>query len=93
MISLKTLMKGVKEAKITAPKKGKETPLEAQIQIPGFGVMKRKQLQKSIERHMYEALKYIKNNNAKQAYSVLYKSKVLQVFLKTEIFHSGEEND
>ena len=34
MISLKSLVKYVKEAKITAPKKGKETPLDAKVQIP-----------------------------------------------------------
>ncbi len=39
MISLKSLVKYVKEAKITPPKKGVETPLDAKVQIPGFGVM------------------------------------------------------
>ena len=34
-------MKNMKEAKITLPKKGTETPLDAKIQIPGYGVMKR----------------------------------------------------
>ena len=45
MISLKSLAKYVREAKITAPKKGKETPLDAKVQIPGYGVMIRKQMQ------------------------------------------------
>ena len=45
MISLKSLLKNMKEAKITAPKKGVETPLDAKVQIPGFGVMTRKQMQ------------------------------------------------
>ena len=48
MISLKSLVKYVREAKITPPKKGVETPLDAKIQIPGFGVMTRKQMQASI---------------------------------------------
>ena len=39
----------MKEAKITAPKKGVETPLNAKVQIPGYGVMTRKQVQKSIQ--------------------------------------------
>jgi len=38
----------MKEAKITKPRKGKETPLDANVQIPGFGVMTRKQMQGSI---------------------------------------------
>ena len=50
MISLKSLVKYVKEAKITPPKKGVETPLDAKVQIPGFGVMTRKQMQGSIQR-------------------------------------------
>ena len=50
MISLKSLLKNVREAKITPPKKGVETPLDAKVQIQGYGVMTRKQLQKSIER-------------------------------------------
>ena len=48
MISLKSLLKNVREAKITPPKKGVETPLDAKVQIQGYGVMTRKQLQKSI---------------------------------------------
>ena len=54
MISLKSLLKNMKEAKITAPKKGVETPLDAKVQIPGFGVMTRKQMQKSIQRYVAE---------------------------------------
>ncbi|MBC8422081.1 MAG: hypothetical protein H8E03_01520 [Pelagibacteraceae bacterium] len=90
MISLKSLLRTVKEAKITKPVRGRETPLDANIQIPGFGVMKRKQLQKSIVRHLHEASKYAKKGEASKAYSVLYKSKVLQRFLETEIQHSGD---
>ena len=52
MISLKSLLKNMKEAQITSPKKGVETPLDAKVQIPGFGVMTRKQMQKSIQRYV-----------------------------------------
>ena len=48
MISLKSLVKYVREAKITKSRRGKETPLDAKVQIPGFGVMTRKQMQGSI---------------------------------------------
>ena len=57
MISLKSLLRNVREAKLTLPKKGVETPLDAKIQIQGYGVMTRKQLQKSIERIAYEVYK------------------------------------
>ena len=57
MISLKSLVKYVREAKITPPKKGVETPLDAKIQIPGFGVMTRKQMQASIKRYVAEVSK------------------------------------
>ena len=52
MISLKSLVKNMKEAKITAPKRGVETPLDAKVQIPGYGVMTRKQMQGSIQRYI-----------------------------------------
>ena len=42
MISLKSLLRNVREAKLTLPKKGVETPLDAKIQIQGYGVMTRK---------------------------------------------------
>ena len=90
MISLKSLVKNVKEAKITAPKKGVETPLDAKVQIPGFGVMTRKQMQGSIQRYIAEVLKYVKKGNVESAYATLYKRGVLKAFLETEIKHSGK---
>ena len=50
MISLKSLMKNIKEMKISKPKRGKETPLDAKVQIPGYGVLTRNQMQGSIQR-------------------------------------------
>ena len=90
MISLKSLMKNMKEAKITLPKKGTETPLDAKIQIPGYRVMKRKQLQGSIQRVLNDTSKYVKKGQMENAYSVLYKKSVLRVFLETEIKHMGK---
>ncbi len=90
MISLKSLVKYVREAKITPPKKGVETPLDAKVQIPGFGVMTRKQMQGSIKRYIAEVNKYIKKGDPESAYSVLYKRSVLRGFLETEIKHSGK---
>ena len=90
MISLKSLVKYVREAKITAPKKGKETPLDAKVQIPGFGVMTRKQMQGSIQRYISEISKYVKKGDAQAAYNAMYKRKVLKGFLETEIEHSGK---
>ena len=90
MISLKSLVKYVREAKITAPKKGKETPLDAKVQIPGFGVMTRKQMQGSIQRYVAEISKYVKKGDAQAAYKTLYKRQVLKGFLETEIKHSGK---
>ena len=88
MISLKSLLKNVREAKITPPKKAEETPLDAKVQIQGYGVMTRKQLQKSIERITYEVYKDAKKGNAKNILSSLYKRSVLERFLETEIQHS-----
>ena len=90
MISLKSLAKYVREAKITAPKKGKETPLDAKVQIPGYGVMTRKQMQGSIQRYISEVSKYLKKGQVENAYRVLYKRSVLKGFLETEIKHSGK---
>jgi len=90
MISLKSLVKYVREAKITAPKRGVETPLDAKVQIPGFGVMTRKQMQGSIQRYIAEVSKYVKKGNAESAYATLYKRGVLKAFLETEIKHSGK---
>ena len=90
MISLKSLIKNMKEAKITTPKKGVETPLDAKIQIPGYGVMSRKQLQGSIQRVLNEVTKYAKKGKIENAYSVLYKRSVLKGFLETEIKHNGK---
>tara|TARA_B100000029_G_C17468419_1_gene921064 strand:+ start:136 stop:408 length:273 start_codon:yes stop_codon:yes gene_type:complete len=90
MISLKSLIKNMKEAKITPPKKGEETPLDAKVQIPGYGVMTRKQLQNNIKRFAAEISKYARKGDAEKAYSVLYKSSVLKGFLETDIKHSGK---
>jgi hypothetical protein len=90
MISLKSLVKYVKEAKITAPRKGKQTPLDAKVQIPGFGVMTRKQMQGSIQRYISEVSKYAKKGDPEAAYNALYKRGVLKGFLETEIKHSGK---
>ena len=90
MISLKNLVKYVREAKITNPRRGKQTPLDAQIQIPGFGVMTRKQMQGSIQRYIAEVSKYVKKGNVESAYATLYKRGVLKAFLETEIKHSGK---
>ena len=90
MISLKSLVKYVREAKITPPKRGKETPLDAKIQIPGYGVMTRKQMQGSIQRYISEVSKYVKKGNPEAAYNALYKRGVLKGFLETEIKHSGK---
>ena len=90
MISLKSLVKNMKEAKITAPKRGVETSLDAKVQIPGFGVMTRKQMQGSIQRYIAEISKYVKKGDAQAAYNAMYKRKVLKGFLETEIKHSGK---
>ena len=90
MISLKSLVKYVKEAKITPPKKGVETPMDAKVQIPGFGVMTRKQMQGSIQRYIKEVMSYIKKGDVESAYNALYKRGVLKGFLETEVKHSGK---
>tara|TARA_Y100001949_G_C15724336_1_gene216553 strand:+ start:72 stop:344 length:273 start_codon:yes stop_codon:yes gene_type:complete len=90
MISLKNLVKYVREAKITNPQRGKQTPLDAKVQIPGFGVMTRKQMQGSIQRYVAEISKYVKKGNPEAAYDAMYKRKVLKGFLETEIKHSGK---
>jgi hypothetical protein len=90
MISLKNLVKYVREAKITAPKRGKQTPLDAKVQIPGFGVMTRKQMQGSIQRYVAEISKYVKKGDPEAAYNAMYKRTVLKGFLETEIKHSGK---
>jgi len=80
----------MKEAKLTSPKKGVETPLDAKIQIPGHGVMTRKQLQGGIQRMLTETTKYVKKGQIENAYNVLYKRTLLKGFLETEIKHSGK---
>ena len=90
MKSLKTMVKYVREAKLTAPKKGVETPLDAKVQIPGYGVMTRKQMQGSIQRYVKEVTNYIKKGDPESAYKALYKRGVLKGFLETEIKHSGK---
>ena len=90
MISLKSLVKTMKEAKLTPAKKGVETPLDAKIQIPGYGVMTRKQLQGGIKRVLAEVSKYTKKGQVENAYNVLYKRNLLKGLLETEIKHSGK---
>ena len=90
MISLKNLVKYMREAKIAKPRRGRETPLDANVQIPGFGVMTRKQMQGSIQRYITEVSKYIKKGDVNQAYNIIYKRNVLKGFLETEIQHSGK---
>ena len=91
MISLKSLMKHIKEMKIAKPKRGKETPLDANVQIPGYGVLTRKQMQGSIQRYIKEVSNYIRKGDMEQAYSSLYKRGVLKGFLETEIQHQGKK--
>jgi len=90
MISLKNLIKYVREAKIAKPRRGRQTPLDANVQIPGFGVMTRKQMQGSIQRYIAEVSKYVKKGDSESAYKALYKRGVLKGFLETEIKHSGK---
>ena len=90
MISLKNLVKYVREAKLAKPRRGKQTPMDANVQIPGFGVMTRKQMQGSIQRYVAEVSKYVKQGNPEAAYKALYSRKVLKGFLETEIKHSGK---
>ena len=80
----------LKRQKLLLQKKGVETPLDAKVQIPGFGVMTRKQVQGSIQRYIAEVSKYVKKGNAESAYATLYKRGVLKAFLETEIKHSGK---
>ena len=90
MISLKNLVKYVREAKITKSRRGKQTPLDAKVQIPGYGVITRKQMQGSIQRYIAEISKYVKKGDPEAAYNAMYKRKVLKGFLETEIKHSGK---
>ena len=60
MISLKSLLKNMKEAKITKPQRGVETPLDAKVQVPGYGVMTRKQLQQNIKRFIGDVNNHVK---------------------------------
>ena len=91
MISLKSLVKYMREAKIAKPRVGRETPMDANVQIPGFGVMTRKQMRGSIQRYIAEVAKYVKKGDAEQAYNTLYKRRVLKGFLETEIQHQGKK--
>ena len=90
MISLKSLVKYMREAKIAKPRVGRETPMDANVQIPGFGVMTRKQMQGSIQRYIKEVMSYIKKGDVESAYNALYKRGVLKGFLETEVKHSGK---
>ena len=80
----------MKEAKLTAPKKGVDTPMDAKVQIHGYGVMTRKQVQQGIKRYVSEVNKYVRKGESAKALAVLYKRGVLKVFLETDIAHSGE---
>lgn len=91
MISLKSLVKYMREAKIAKPRVGRETPMDANVQIPGFGVMTRKQMRGSIQRYIAEVSKYIKKGDVDQAYNIIYKRNVLKGFLETEIQHQGKK--
>ena len=90
MISLRSLLKTIREAQLTSPKKGVDTPLDAKVQIPGYGVMTRKQLQQGIKRYMSEVNKYVRKGESTKALAVLYKRGVLKAFLEADIAHSGE---
>tara|TARA_Y100000356_G_scaffold115536_1_gene104611 strand:- start:1108 stop:1356 length:249 start_codon:yes stop_codon:yes gene_type:complete len=81
----------MREAKIAKPRVGRETPMDANVQIPGFGVMTRKQMRGSIQRYIAEVSKYIKKGDVDQAYNIIYKRNVLKGFLETEIQHSGKK--
>ena len=67
-----------------------DTPLDAKVQIEGYGVMTRKQLQQNIKRYVGEVTKYVKSGDSSKALAVLYKRGVLKAFLETDIAHSGE---
>ena len=84
-------MKHIKEMKIAKPRVGKETPMDANVQIPGYGVLTRKQMQGSIQRYIKEVSNYIRKGDMEQAYSSLYKRGVLKGFLETEIQHQGKK--
>ena len=90
MISLRSLLKTIREVQLTSPKKGVDTPLDAKVQIPGYGVMTRKQLQQGIKRYMSEVNKYVRKGESTKALAVLYKRGVLKAFLETDVAHSGE---
>ena len=90
MISLKSLLKNMKEAKVTKTKKGVETPLDAKVQIPGYGVMTRKQLQQNIKRFVGDVNTHVKKGESGKALALLYKRGVLKAFLETDLAHSGE---
>jgi len=91
MISLKSLMRNIKEMKLTKPRVGKETPMDANVQVPGYGVLTRKQMRSSILRYVKEVSTYIRKGDVEQAYSSLYKRGVLKGFLETEIQHQGKK--
>lgn len=80
----------MKEAQIVKARKGVETPLDANIQISGFGVMTRGQLQNSIVRYLKEVSDYIRKGEFEKAHFTLYGSQVLKRFLETEMEHDGK---
>ena len=75
---------------LTQPKEGVDTPLDAKIQVEGYGVMTRKQLQGSIQRYIAEVTKYLRNGQTGKAYSALYNQKVLKSFLEADLKHNGK---
>ena len=90
MISLRSLLKTIREAQLTPPKKGVDTPLDAKVQIPGYGVMTRKQLQQNIKRFIGDVNNHVKKGESGKALALLYKRGVLKAFLETDVAHSGE---
>ena len=72
------------------PTKGRETPLDAKVQIPGYGVMTRRQLQKSIQRFVKEVSKYVRNGDAERAHSALYNRNALKGFFFFFFKHRGK---
>ena len=80
----------MKEAKITKPQRGVETPLDAKVQVHGYGVMTRKQLQQNIKRFIGDVNNHVKKGESGKALSLLYKRGVLKAFLETDFTHSGE---
>ena len=93
MISLKSLMKSMKDSRIVSPREGVNTPMEAKIQISEYGVMTRGQMKKNMVRFVSEVSKYVRNGESNKAFSLLYGKKMFREMLETDIKHSGELNE